>query len=358
MKVGYDLKVIIRAYLDNNLGDDLMLNLLFQRFPEYTFYLYTNSSVVKHTFQKYNNVIIRDPSQMISDAKVSDAFITIGGSIFQLVNLRQHASRIMKILFLKYLKMRKKKIVTIGANIGPLSNKFSYKLVEWEIRQNSLTTVRDTVSLGIIEKFKKVNNFYQASDIVYNLDLNVSTEKRGLGISTYRQSRGNDNNIDVYTVLAKIADAFIEKTGEPVKLFSFDSETENDLSSAYHIYELSNYKQMISIEPYLGNQENFLEQFKSCNRMIAIRFHSAILSDICKIPFFPIIYSNKLRDMLNDLEYSGPIIDIKNLDSDDDVDQIVEEIIKGNNLYLNEEKHQNAYIHFDELEKILNSIEN
>jgi colanic acid/amylovoran biosynthesis protein len=347
------MNILVRAYLDNNLGDDLMIKLLVEKFPNFNFFIYTNSSMIKNTYKDYENVKVRKVKDMKNDLKMVDAFVTIGGSIFQIKTFKQHLSRFLKIMFLLSLKFRKKKVVTLGANLGPFSNKISYKLVEWELRLNNLTTVRDINSKRIIDSFRGNYNIHLADDIVYNLEWGKSLHKEGLGISTYRSSAHDENNLENYSTLAALADNYIEKTGKKVTLFAFDSETENDVVSAHHIYNFSRNKDKISIVPYLGNIKEFLDEFNKCEKIIAIRFHSAILSDILEIPFLPIIYSNKMTNFLDDNNYKGERIHLKSLNKNINIDSLVDKIISGDELYNNFKTHlQNSSIHFEEFKKL------
>lgn len=104
----------------------------------------------------------------------------------------------------------------------------------------------------------------------------------------------------------------------------------------------------------MGDEQLFLSQFEACERMVAIRFHSAILSDIFKIPFLPIVYSNKMRNLLEDRNFSGLVINVKELNMNLVVDDVVNTIIDGKNLFTNfTNRDKNETIHFEELEKLL-----
>lgn len=348
------LNIMLNAYLDNNLGDDLMIRLLVNRFVEHKFYLYTNSSVVRNTFSNIENIIIKNTNDWKADAKFMDAYLIIGGSIFQIYTRKHQISRCYRIFKLKRLKKYGLKIATIGANLGPYSSNLGIKLTEWELRQNDLVTVRDKESKKVLDSFQSIKNFHYADDIVYNLNDYPSENKQGLGISVYRSLRPNENNYENYQVLARIADNYIDKTGEKVKLFAFDSEKENDVTAAYHIFNLVKEKEKIEIVPYMGNQEHFLSEFKKCKRIIAIRFHSAILSDVYNIPFLPVIYSNKMQNLLNDRCFNGNSIKLENLTNEINVDNLVNEIVSGESLFNNfiNEKGSSS-IHFEELAKIL-----
>jgi polysaccharide pyruvyl transferase WcaK-like protein len=357
---GESKDIMLSAYLDNNLGDDLMIKLLAKRFPQHLFYLYTDLSVIKNTFKDVNNMIIQDSADWKKGLDSADAFISIGGSIFQVSTWRQKVRRLQKIFRLIRLRRHKIKIITIGSNLGPYASNIGVKLTEWELRKNDLITVRDKASLNMLDDFRRVKNYFYADDLVYNLfDFmeERKTEKEGLGISVYRSIRTPENNFENYAFLANLVDKYVRKTNRGVKLFAFDSERENDLSAAHHIYNLSEEKHNVEIVPYLGDEHGFLAKFKACERMIAIRFHSAVLADIYKIPFLPIVYSNKMSNFLMDRGYEGITYDTDALNKEIDVDSLVDEIICGKNLFCDFlDKEHSAAVHFEELDKILNSL--
>ncbi|WP_353963343.1 polysaccharide pyruvyl transferase family protein [Tepidibacillus marianensis] len=81
-----------------------------------------------------------------SDINSIDVYLSIGGSIFQILTRKHQILRMIKILKLIKLKNKGIKIATLGSNLGPFSSKVGTKLTEWELRQNDLVTVRDKYS--------------------------------------------------------------------------------------------------------------------------------------------------------------------------------------------------------------------
>ncbi|MGA3486130.1 hypothetical protein ACA611_16015 [Lactiplantibacillus plantarum] len=45
------MKIVVDAYLDNNLGDDLMIKLFADHFSEHNIYIFEDNSVVRETFK-------------------------------------------------------------------------------------------------------------------------------------------------------------------------------------------------------------------------------------------------------------------------------------------------------------------
>ena len=353
------MKIMLYAYLDNNIGDDLMIRLLIQRFPEHEFYLYTDKSLVKYALGDLENLIFRPRDAWKQDMDFLDAHVSIGGSIFQALTKRQKVWRLKRLSKLSRLKRSGLTIATLGSNFGPLSGWLGLKLIEWEVRKNDLVTVRDKEAFQMLEDFKKVRNYHLADDIVYELDnkgLEAFAKTYGLGISAYRSMQPGEKNLEHYRALARIADGYVKKTGKKVALLAFDCERENDLSAAHHIHHLAEEKAAMDIVPYLGDPRPFLTKFRACEKMIAIRFHSAILADLYQIPFLPVIYSNKMQNFLDDRAFEGRALKLNELDDKLETESMADLIVDGDQLFSSFMGGRgNASLHFNELEKLLAS---
>lgn len=352
------MNIVVSAYLDNNIGDDLMIKLIAKKFQEHHFFIYTSSSVVKETFGDIKNIMIRNPEHLKADMKSADVFLTLGGSVFQITNLGNYKTRIIKIIRMLQYKSMGVKIATLGSNLGPYTKIGKY-LTKIELRNNDLITVRDTASKKVLEDFGNIKNYHFADDIVLNLKKNFEQNhiKNGLGISVYRNQDDSENSFAAYEALAYIADEYINKTNKPVRLFAFDTEHENDLAAAHHVYKLAKNNNNIEIIPYLGDEECFLEQFSRSEKMVAIRFHSAILSDVFNIPFLPIAYSNKMKNLMHDRHYEGKVFEFSDLNKMGELDHIVEMLVTGTGLCDKFTGTPNSsFSHFSEFEKMLGTI--
>lgn len=294
------MRIMIFAYLDNNFGDDLMLKLLSESFIDIEFYVYTSNSVIANSLKKYQNFVLRHPTQRYSDIDAVDGVLSVGGSIFvDLNSISGKILRLKKLFILAVARMRGKFIATIGCNLGPYNDKLGVLLTKIELSFNSLVTVRDGFSYDLLKRLS-IQSSYLADDIVYGLSIPNSANVRfGLGISAYRSLGAGEVNDENYRALAAIADAYVEQQNAPVKIFAFDSESENDLAAAFHIVNYMKNKDMAKIIPYLGDIDSFQLEFASCELHIAIRFHAAVLADLLGIPFFPISYSNKMKNLIS-----------------------------------------------------------
>ncbi len=363
------MNIILQPFIDNNLGDDLMIKLFAQKFKQHNIIILSDDNLFNSGFKGEKNITFYSPNLYKEVLEIADIHIIIGGSMFILkiesikdaVKLRYRYFESKKLK--KFAKKNNIKTAVIGANLGPFDKKkYGLKLAEYELNTKDFITVRDNYSFETLHNSTSSNisnNVTEYPDIVYGLRLSlpntIINKKYGLGISAYRSSN-KKQNYDNYLAYAKISDEFINKSGKKVAIFAFDSEDQNDLISAYYIKEFSKFPDMIEIVPYLRNSELFLKNFSACEKFLATRFHSAILSQVYDIPFYALGYSNKMKNLMTDqkkLNYFSELKDLKK-----DVDKITENIISGNLAKCEniEELAQESQGHFNKIEILINSI--
>lgn len=117
-------------------------------------------------------------------------------------------------------------LVYLGCNIGPFHWKHGKRLVRYELKKASLTTVRDRYSLSVAEG----RNCRYHADLLFSMNL-PRVEPLGdfLGITCYNNLQHAGVCEKNAAFLAKLADQYIEHTGRGALLFAFDTGVENDL---------------------------------------------------------------------------------------------------------------------------------
>lgn len=353
------MKIVVDAYLDNNLGDDLMIKLFADHFSEHNIYIFEDSSVVRETFKNNRNIIFFDKKDYDNKIIEMDIHVTIGGSMFILDSLKnciRFRHRIEKARKLKKLGIP---AVVIGCNMGPFYKKhIGINLAKWELKYKEFITVRDQASFDILLKNNLKIPVYLYPDIVFSKHIEKSTIKYGLGISVYRSKNKNVNNYRNYKYLSTLADRFIQVTNKSVALFSFDSENENDLVAAHYIKQFSRNKSKIEIVPYLSNTEDFINEFTKSEKIVGIRFHSSVLALRLGVPLLAVYYSNKAKNLMKDLGMENYSLSLSELSTSSELLNSIE-----NNTHfgtLNKAVRENMSLaskgHFIELEKLMNKI--
>ncbi|MCH5210973.1 MAG: polysaccharide pyruvyl transferase family protein [Oscillospiraceae bacterium] len=270
------MKIFLDGYSDHNLGDDLMLFLAAERLSEHEIYIGGNMPNIENAYK--------------TNAKSGfDCYLKITGSGFKIYNNLGILYRMRDMAReRRYAKTR----AALGCNISGFINSAAEKTIRANLRQYDFITVRDSVSFDYIKKNIPSVKCEQYPDIVFSLPdkmiPDVPCEKL-LGISVMR---GAD-----YGHLARVADRYIEKTGNGVLLLCFDTGKENDVSAAEEIYRLSQRQNMIEIIKY-ETVSGMLSEMKRCGVILGMRFHSCVLSARMNIPFVPIVRSDKADALL------------------------------------------------------------
>jgi Uncharacterized conserved protein len=305
------MNIYVSAYLDKNLGDDLMIRMLANCLSEHQLYIYCTNDKHYTPFKDIMNLQKCDiPIHKInSNGSIRfHACVIIGGSIYIYDTYTTIFKRYIRYFLKKNIKNKNIKIATIGCNLGPFKNEFARKTAIKDLRLSQLITVRDNESFDIVSEYIPYN-VYKYPDIVFSLkdllDFDDDIESRSsLGISVYNNVRQPNLNSDYISAMAKIADEYIEKTGNNVKLLAFDTGEENDMKSAKLIFRACNYKNKVNIIGHSDDGSTILSEMNQCSSLVATRFHSIILAFKLHIPFIPIVYSNKSENFLKDIEYN------------------------------------------------------
>ncbi|MFE7060541.1 polysaccharide pyruvyl transferase family protein [Sutcliffiella sp. NPDC057660] len=353
-------KILVNAYFAENLGDDLFLKVLFDRYPQTRFYLLTSNNSYSNIFSSNINVkVIKSINYSLFGVrtinifeKINDYFlkysffdgmVVIGGSIF-MENKNWEIGLQKRIKLPKMLKKKNKKTYIIGANFGPYDDEaFVDKHKEFFSYFDDIC-FRDSYSYNL---FEKLHNVRCAPDVVFNLNYNYDNnqcEEKSIGFSIIDLKNRPDLEKYSETYVDKIVELvknFLAK-GLKIKFFSF-CKKEGDLNAIEKIMsKLSARNQLdIKVHNYIGNVNEFLNEFRECEIIVGTRFHSIILALANSQKIIPILYSDKTFNMLKDLgleknsfyiehinELTADIIDSLNRDYFVNRKQIIEDANK------------------------------
>ena len=330
------MKIYVKLFAALNLGDDLFLKILLERYPNVRFTLsapetykdifkdYNNLVVVKNTlniskniFQKILDVLERNLLTKRYKMKLQlkfeeffnkrnsdyDAFISIGGSIFmQPKKLPVYES----IEYYKIVNKKFKNVFFIGCNFGPYTDD-SY-------RENYTTIFNNATDVCFREKesyelFSHLKNIRLCPDIVFGLnyrDIKIEPNTVGFSIITARNTTDKKSYIRKYTELIE----YYQNKNYKIFLFSF-CKMQGDEDIIQEITENLTHQRNINKVFYIGDINTFLDSYAAVEKMFCGRFHAMILSMIFNQKIYPVIYSKKMTNVLNDINYKGKIIPIE-----------------------------------------------
>jgi len=357
-------KVMVHAVTKLNLGDDLFLKILFERYPNTNFIISAHNMYKKY-YAIYDNTSVHSSSNIVSRginffmrkfgqhvfiqksiAKKCDISIHIGGSIFQ-----------QKVNWKSQLKNRKSLLIEnqpfyiLGANFGSYTESKFYEGYFNLFKKYADICFRDDYSYNL---FSKLSNVRKAADIVFSLNYDAPlTDDKKVVISVIKPSFRPylmNRDHEYYEKIKEISINYI-KDGFDVVLMSF-CKAEGDEEAIKEIANMipERYEESIKVHKYYGDINSALKEISSASAVIATRFHAMILGWLYEKPTFPIAYNDKMFNVMEDVGYEGKYIGFDNLDR-----LTFEDYRIRNDMYITNISKQvkNSEEHFNVLDKFI-----
>ena len=298
-----------------NLGDDLFLNILFNKYPNVNFYIHCDEKYSK-SFNSMENVNILNydtPLTLDLAKREFDGIIYIAGSVFMQgknyhedlkTGFKDHAA------FVSEFKKNKKPFFYISCNFGPYSLKSYYKQSKKYLKLCSDVCFRDKYSFNL---FKDLSNVRYAPDAALSYSyFKVKKIKNSVGISIIEPSirwyLAQDKKEDYYNFL-KNNILYLINEGKEIYLFSY-CEEEGDTKAQKELLEIipKKYHSKINLLNYEGDLESYLKKYGEMEYALCGRFHSMILSLIFEHKYFVTTYSDKTTNVMNDFKIKNQFI--------------------------------------------------
>ena len=303
-------KIMLHAYCADNLGDDLFIRYLCRRFPDTGFHLQIEGAFGKALSDIPNLTVHRTgrigpgldklTGRWVSRERLvgkCDGLIHIGGSIF--IQNRDWQSK-----YARYSRLlsRAKKARIIGANFGPYDSEEYKKAYQSLFREKAESVCfRDSYSY---RQFADSPNMSWAPDILFAPDyMPYITEENRAVLSVMDQGE------DYLNKMAETGD-YLAGAGYEVVLMSFCSR-EKDPSACLAVRERMNAP--CRLYTYTGNIEEALRLLGGASLIVATRFHSMVLGWAMGKKVFPVVYSEKMRHVIEDLSPDAPYASVQDV---------------------------------------------
>ena len=306
------MKILLKGYFYKNLGDDLFFHLITERYPQHTFYVPVHGDHAQAYMGKPHVKILPQTKlkrgmdkilQKIAPRLVSakglerrtDLGVLIGGSMFQEIGENPIAR-------LNQMPRHPKGQYVLGVNFGPHKSQAYVDATKAYLAQLKDVCFRDSVSYGY---FSQLENTRLGSDMVFAIQTLCPAPTRKENTCVISVMDFGEN-----PALAPYAQdylAFLGRNiqqqldlGRKVILLSFcqfegDERTIGLLQKQYP---------QVSTLSYDGtNYAQICQTIGSAACMVASRFHSMVLGLAYGVPTIAISYSNKTKQLLQDLGY-------------------------------------------------------
>ena len=332
-------KVFVRAYLSQNLGDDLFVYILCNRYKNIQFYILGDKKN-KYIEDLVNNIIFIPEDSIIckilnkfyktklklNKNKVrmlrEEAVTNVLGALFK-YNILISGSFFMQSFYwdgiVRDAEWYNSKPYIIGCNFGPYIDEEYFNIYKNLFKKASYICFRDRYSY---ELFKDINQVTWASDIVFSLKDWKKDNIKGdyYVVSVVNLLKDNDTMKDIEKIyielMRNIVNQILNKD-KKVVMMSF-CDRQGDLRVINEI--VANISDdNVSIFSYEKEGiDASIKLISQCDSVIATRYHAMILGMLFHKKIVPIVYSEKMSNVLNDMEYIGKIIDLKNINLSSD----------------------------------------
>ena len=309
-------KILLFAYTKANLGDNLFIYMLLERYTNIDFYIHVVEKGYEDIYRGFENIHFIYTGRNLDDINIEefDAYIYVGGSIFMESEYGMNELKSFN-NFIKKCKEKNKKFFYMSCNFGPYKTQKYFELA------------RETFSLcdGICFRDKKSYNLFSDIDKVmyapdmafsFHFDSKIEREKRSIGISVINlQIREDLKQIEaIYNDFIKRIIIKFAKRNYKVYLFSF-SEFEKDGESIDNIINLvpEQYKNSVKKIKFDENIKEYLKKYSKMEYMVAGRFHSMILSILFGQKIYNLTYSQKQDNVIKELKLFKKYQRIKDL---------------------------------------------
>lgn len=317
-------KVFIMAYARKNLGDDLFIKMLLDKYSNIDFYIKIEEAKFLESLDKYDNLHVligndTDEELYKMDVHEYDGYVYIGGSIFmeggKVYNLSPKFYD-----FVKRCKEAKIPFCYISSNYGPYQTQEYFNLSRKNFEACTDICFRDKYSYNL---FKDIKSVRYAPDYAFSYEM-PEQEKipNSIGISIINLDIRNDSkhkSEEYYKFLVNNIRRYIEQDNT-VYLYSFCKYEQDELTIKKVLDEFKDTSKIIQVN-YDGDIDKFLRQYSKMEYMICTRFHAMILSLIFRQKIFIMSYSKKIDNVINDLELNFPILHIKEVNENFKIDK-------------------------------------
>ena len=201
----------------------------------------------------------------------------------------------------------------LGANFGPYKSEVFKSMYHDFFKKCKDVCFRERYSY---ELFKDLENVRFGKDIVFSLKQDaVAKEDYVLFSIILPSARSGFSGIESeYFNRLKTLTLDIIKSGKKVKFMSF-CQGEKDEEAIKKLLNMIPNEQHKHISKYFyrGDMNEALEILNKADSIVATRFHAMILGFVLKKPVFPIAYSKKMTNVLEDLEFKQNYASLENL---------------------------------------------
>lgn len=380
-------KNCIRAFVKGNLGDDLFIHILCGRYPQERFVICGEKKYAK-AFEGITNLtyISRDSFWNKWFFRLINIPIWVINKVYQVRGVKrecpyyrifEHVSRHSKnnilisgSIFMEltdvpfvvngYYRNEEKYYQlgphVIGCNFGPYINDTFKEFYSRMFRKARYVCFREQKSYEMFDG----ENIHYAPDIVFTHIVQNQTTiiKDHVLLSVMNVEKDGQQNPKLREVYVREMVLLIEKLqkqGEKIILLGFCQEQKDDdviLNILEHLQNQTNVQSYCY--PEIG-YEDALQLIQGAKSVVATRYHAMILGWLYGCQVLPVIYSDKMLNVINDLAPDTGYVKVDELDGSGVVYKMFEKMREDACIWDVSDAVAKAQMNFQSLDRLFNN---
>lgn len=331
-------KIMLFGYWEKNFGDDLFLEIFSEMNPNNSIYILSKKEYKKF-YQKnnikvitYNSLLYRLLNKILKKfklpdlyyffgANIADKIVFLGGSLFM-----EKGDWKRQVKNLNYSVKKCEVSYIIGSNFGPFQSKEFLELYSKLFKKMTNICFRDNYSYNL---FSSLSNVNFAPDVVLNLKHKEKVERQSDNKGYYLFSIINlEKRTELFEYKEiyenKIIEIIIElqNNNEKILLMSFcDQEGDNEAILKIQ-RKLADLGRKVEVYSHIDIKKS-LDIVINSKGILATRLHAMVLAFVYDIPVLPIIYSEKMKNIIQDYSFENEYIEISKIGDFNPSDAIV-----------------------------------
>lgn len=307
--------VVISGYYGfDNLGDELILQVLIEQLKAHQIKITVLSQNPKKTAQQYGVEAIKRTSfiDIVDVLAQANLFISGGGGLFQ--DATGPMSTIYYGGLIHLARFFEVPVCFWAQGVGPLRKKMSRNLTASALKKCEVVTVRDEKSAALVESLTGEEPEITADPVwLLNVPKKKATVKKTgnkkdktaepwqVGVSLRPWGELNDQRMKA---LANRLKELAQKEDRPVEFVLLPFQKAEDTHLLESFAKL--------LKDYCPNAvttivkpDEVMSVIADCDVIVGMRFHSLILGLLCNVPIYGLVYDPKVASLLEMFDLKG-----------------------------------------------------
>ena len=265
-------KILISGYYGfDNLGDDLVLEVLVKKLKVMGLNIEVLSGNPEKTYQSYGvkSTFYKSYGSVISSILNSDILISGGGSLLQ--DVTSLKSLLYYLFVINTALLFGKKVIIFSQGIGPLNNWVGKLLTKLTLQKCQFVSVRDRKSRMVLSKWNILSELI--NDPICDLKL-LQTEKKPI-VGIQLRNCKNLSNFFIQSLAQEVSRSFADKE---VEIYSFQDSMDLEVCKNFQSILRSFNPDIKTTLMSNTSTKEIVDKISHLEYMIAMRFHANLLA--------------------------------------------------------------------------------